>query len=121
MNKPENADPGQYPSKIIDINSSDYATMTYNSHYYTMAHLSKVIKPGARRIKAEGNTSDKIHYSAFENPDGSYSIVLLNEEDTIQKINITFFNLSITFSKRKPPEQLHRFRWLSLYTELECS
>lgn len=72
----------------IDINSSDYATMTYNSHYYTMAHLSKVIKPGARRIKAEGNTSAKIHYSAFENPDGSYSVVLLNEEDTAQRISI---------------------------------
>lgn len=93
----------------IDIDSSDYATMTYNSHYYTMAHLSKVIKPGARRIKAEGNTPDKVYYSAFENPDGSFSVVLLNEEDTAQKISIA--EGKNVFTQEVPAKSVVSYIW----------
>jgi len=72
----------------IDIDSDDYKTLTKNSHYYTMAHLSKVIKPGSYRIKSEGNTPDGIFYSAFENPDKSYSIVIQNDTNEPELINI---------------------------------
>jgi len=72
----------------IDIDSRDYATMTKNSHYYTMAHLSKVIQPGAKRIKVEGNTQQGLHYSAFINPDNSLSLVLLNESESPQTIQV---------------------------------
>jgi len=72
----------------IDIDSNDYKTLTKNSHYYTMAHLSKVVKPGSYRIKSEGNTSEGIYYSAFENPDKSYSVVLQNDTNEPQTINI---------------------------------
>lgn len=72
----------------IDISSEDYKTMTFNSHYYTMAHLSQVIKPGAFRIESKGNTDSNIHYSAFINPDQSMSMVLLNEGSEEQLITI---------------------------------
>lgn len=93
----------------IDISSADYASMTFNSHYYTMAHLSKVIKPGAKRIKAEGNTSEKIVYSAFENPDGSYSVVLLNEENTAQNIHIA--EGKNIFTHNVPAQSVVSYRW----------
>ena len=32
----------------VDINNSDYKTITRNSHYYIIAHMSTVVKPGAR-------------------------------------------------------------------------
>lgn len=70
----------------ITIDSSDYKTLERNSHYYTMAHLSKVIKPGAYRIQSDGTTVEGIHYSAFENPDKSYSLVLLNETHEDQTV-----------------------------------
>lgn len=72
----------------ITIDSNDYKTMDKNSHYYTMAHLSKVIKPGSYRIKSEGETVKGIHYSAFENPDKTYSIVLLNDTKENQAITV---------------------------------
>lgn len=34
----------------VDINNSDYKTIIRNSHYYIIAHLSSVVKPGAVRI-----------------------------------------------------------------------
>lgn len=72
----------------IDIDSKDYRTMTKNSHYYTMAHLSKVIKPGAKRIKTEGNVENGVYYTAFENPDNSFSVVVLNDSDQSQPLTI---------------------------------
>lgn len=72
----------------ITIDSKDYKTLNMNSHYYEMAHLSKVIKPGSHRIKSEGVTEKGIYYSAFENPDNTYSIVLLNETPQEQGVTI---------------------------------
>lgn len=82
----------------IDIDSKDYTTMTKNSHYYTMAHLSKVIKPGAFRIKTEGNTNESLHYSAFKNTDESYSLVILNDSDSLQTIKILVDGKSFTYN-----------------------
>lgn len=82
----------------ITIDSKDYSTMDKNSHYYTMSHLSKVIKPGSHRIKSEGNTEDGIYYSAFENPDKTYSIVLQNDTPTDKKITVQQDNKAFTYN-----------------------
>ena len=37
----------------VDISRDDYKTMTYNSHYYIIGHLSTVVKPGAVRIESK--------------------------------------------------------------------
>ncbi|MFA6832618.1 MAG: glycoside hydrolase family 30 beta sandwich domain-containing protein [Bacteroidaceae bacterium] len=74
----------------VDINKNDYKTISVNSHYYVIAHLSSVIKPGAVRI----GTTEKslsvngIIYSAFKNTDGSYAMVLCNTSDMQQNISI---------------------------------
>ncbi len=82
----------------ITIDSNDYATMDKNSHYYAMAHLSKVIKPGSHRIKSEGNTVEGIYYSAFENPDNTYSIVLQNDTPMDRNVTIQQGNNSFTYN-----------------------
>lgn len=45
--------------------------------YYTMAHFSKFIRPGAKRI-AFKNTDKALMVTAAQNPDGSVAVVLLN-------------------------------------------
>ena len=57
----------------VDINNSDYKTIIRNSHYYIIAHLSSVVKPGAVRIATTGYTDNGITCSAFENTDGTYA------------------------------------------------
>lgn len=50
----------------------------YTPLYYTMAHFSKFIRPGAHRIGLEGEKGD-LQMTAAENTDGSIALVLLNE------------------------------------------
>ena len=46
--------------------------------YYTMAHFSKYIRPGAKVIDAK-STDEKLMSVAAQNPDGSISLVVFNE------------------------------------------
>jgi len=93
----------------ITIDSNDYATMDKNSHYYTMAHLSKVIKPGSHRIKTIGTTEDGIYHSAFENPDKSLSVVLLNENKS--DVDITIHQGTDAFVHKVPARSVVSYIW----------
>jgi len=73
----------------VDIDAGDYKTIVRNSHYYIIGHLSAVVKPGAFRIKSSGNVPEGIGYTAFENPDGSYAVVLQNNSDENKSITLS--------------------------------
>ena len=66
----------------VDI-STDYKTLSYNSHYYVISHMSSVVRPGAVRIGTTQRSVNKsgVVYSAFQNADGSYALVILNASD----------------------------------------
>lgn len=49
--------------------------------YYTLAHFSKFIRPGAQRIGFE-RSDESLMVTAAKNPDGSIAVVLLNQETT---------------------------------------
>lgn len=73
----------------VDIDRSDYKTITNNSHYYIIGHLSSVVKPDAYRIESSGNATKGLMYSAFENPDGTVAFVVLNENEATAGISLT--------------------------------
>ena len=73
----------------VDISRDDYKTMTYNSHYYIIGHLSTVVKPGAVRIESKGVAEKGLMYSAFDNPDGTVAFVLLNEGTMEVRLTVT--------------------------------
>ena len=56
--------------------------------YYTMAHFSKYIRPGAEVIGLE-NSDETIMATAAKNPDGSIAVVLFNEFETPKTINLS--------------------------------
>ncbi|WP_291527933.1 glycoside hydrolase family 30 protein [Bacteroides sp. UBA939] len=72
----------------VDINREDYKTITRNSHYYIIGHLSSVVKPGAVRIESGGIAEKGLMYSAFENTDGTVAFVLLNEGTAEVKLTV---------------------------------
>lgn len=82
----------------VDI-AEDFKTITKNSFYYIMAHMSLAAKPGANLIGNNGYKADGLTYSTFSNPDGSFSLALSNRSDTT--INLTVddgthnFNLAV--------------------------
>lgn len=57
----------------------------YNSSYYYIGHFSKYIQPGAKRIGFETEL-DSLQIAAFENPDQSKVVVLMNEKDEAQEL-----------------------------------
>lgn len=61
-----------------------YSSLNYRSHWYAIGHMSKVVKRGASRIRSSVSSSDAV-CSAFENPDGTLSLVLLNSGSTAQQ------------------------------------
>jgi glucosylceramidase len=52
----------------------------YVNSYYYIGHFSKFIKPGAKRIISSSNR-DVLQTTAFQNPDGSIAVVVLNTTD----------------------------------------
>lgn len=71
----------------VDI-ADDFKTITRNSFYYIIAHMSSAAKPGAVRIATKGFTSNGLTYTAFKNPDNSYALVLSNSKSEDVKATV---------------------------------
>lgn len=73
----------------VDIDRNDYRSLTYNSHYYIIGHLSSVVKRGAVRIEpSEPAEGSGLMYCAFLNKDGSTAFVVLNEQYMPQTLSV---------------------------------
>lgn len=61
--------------------------------YYTMAHFSKYIRPGAQRIGFE-NSDESLMVTAAQNPDGSIAVIAFNDGVEEKTIELTLNNKS---------------------------
>jgi glucosylceramidase len=93
----------------VDIDRANFTDITRNSHYYIISHLSAVVKPGATRIESGGYEEPGIVYAAFENTDGSYALVLLNETEENKTITITGGKNFFTYNV--PQKAVVSFQW----------
>ena len=64
----------------IHADTRDGSLHFMNAYYY-IGHFSKYIQPGARRIACSSNRA-QLQTTAFENPDGSIAVVVMNGGDT---------------------------------------
>lgn len=71
----------------VDIDKN-YKTITRNSFYYIMCHMSSVVSTGAKRIGTNNYTTSGLTYAAFLNPDGSYALVACNSGSSALKLTI---------------------------------
>jgi len=67
----------------VTFNSNTKKITSRQSHYYNIAHASKVIKPGAVRIGASGYSQSGLKYQVFLNPDNTYGAILCNEGEAV--------------------------------------
>lgn len=93
----------------IEISSKDYATLDRKSHYYLIAHLSRAISAGATHIDANGYKPDGLYYSAVENTDGTYGVVMLNDSDNA--IKLTLDDGIHSFPYVIPAKSITSYRW----------
>ncbi|PXX98055.1 glycosyl hydrolase family 30 [Marinifilum breve] len=64
--------------------------------YYTLAHFSKYIRPGATRIGFELDDDD-LMVTAAQNPDGSIAVVVLNMEEKAKAMKLVLGEKETTF------------------------
>jgi glucosylceramidase len=55
-------------------------SLIYTSSYYYLGHFSKYIRPGAKRVAAVASR-DKLLTTAYLNPDGKLSVIVMNNTD----------------------------------------
>jgi glucosylceramidase len=65
--------------------------------YYTMAHFSRFIRPGATRIGFE-NPDPDLMVTAAQNPDGSIAVVIFNPGESVKGINLSLGERSSHFT-----------------------
>ncbi|GAB1513143.1 discoidin domain-containing protein [Actinophytocola sp. KF-1] len=84
-----------------------------DAEYYTIGHLSKFVRPGARRIASTsfGTTgwNGQIMDVAFRNPDGSTALVVHNENDDPRTFAVDVGDR--TFEYTLPGGALATFTW----------
>jgi len=63
---------------VVTINSQS-GTVTRNVEYYALAHASRFVRPGARRIESTSGVSG-LESVAFRNPDSSVALIVVNTD-----------------------------------------
>lgn len=71
---------------VVTINSQT-GEITRNMEYYVLGHISKFVQIGAKRIASNSGQND-IYNVAFENPDGSIAVIMVNMSQNTQKISL---------------------------------
>lgn len=93
----------------VTIASSDYSTLDYYTHYYNIAHCSKVINQGAVRIGTTGYTTSGLDYLVFRNPDNSYGVVILNENSDVRQL--VFISSAHSVKCDVPAKSIVSLKW----------
>ena len=71
-------------------------TIHRNVAYYTIAHVSKFVRPGSVRIAS--SITEDIPNVAFKTPNGSHVLIVLNDSESIKEFEIKFNLLYATAS-----------------------
>jgi glucosylceramidase len=85
------------------------ANVTFNVEYYTLGHLSKFVVFGAHRIESNTFGPRSIEDVAFQNPDGSIVLLVLNSSSGSTIFTANFNGRAFTYSL--PAGALATFVW----------
>ncbi len=92
----------------ITIDSASHA-ITRNVDYYVLAHVSKFLRRGAKRIHSTSITASNIHNVAFLNPDGWKTLVVYNSATAPRAVDVKIGTDKFTYSI--PQNSTVTFNW----------
>ena len=95
----------------IEISSEtyDFESLDRKSHYYNIAHCSKVIQPDAWCIDVNSALPRGVDMSAFENPDGTLAVVAVNRTEIWQRVIVK--GVKKEFTLTLPPRGIASAKW----------
>ena len=95
---------------VVTIDSSTSpATITNNVEYYVLGHLAKFVVPGAYRIDSNSFGHGTIEDVAFQNPDGSIVLLVLNSGSSNNNFTVNWKNQ--IFNYTLPAGAVVTFQW----------
>jgi glucosylceramidase len=95
---------------VVTIDDSvSPANVTFNVEYYILGHLGRFVVPGAHRIDSNTFGAGSIEDVAFQNPDGSIVLLVLNSASTAGTFTISFKKQSFNYSL--PAGALATYSW----------
>ncbi|MGD0757635.1 MAG: glycoside hydrolase family 30 beta sandwich domain-containing protein [Candidatus Sulfotelmatobacter sp.] len=95
---------------VVTIDDSvSPANVTFNVEYYILGHLGKFVVPGAHRIDSNTFGAGSIEDVAFQNPDGSIVLLVLNSARNSATFTVTFKGQS--FNHTLPAGALATYSW----------
>jgi glucosylceramidase len=95
---------------VVTIDDSvSPANISLNVEYYILGHISKFVHPGARRIDSNTFGPGNIEDVAFQNPDGSTVLLVLNSAAVRNSFSVRFNGNAFSYSL--PPDALATFVW----------
>lgn len=92
---------------VVTINSTS-GDVTYNEEFYSLAHASKVVAPGAVRIDST-SINNLIETVAFRNPDGSTAMLAVNPTLSPQTFRVIINGEHFRYTL--PAEAVASFAW----------
>jgi glucosylceramidase len=95
----------------IEISSKtyDYASLDRKSHYYNIAHCSKVIRPDAWCVDVESALPEGVEMAAFVNTDFSLAVIAANHTEEWQEIVVKGAKREFTLTL--PARSIASARW----------
>jgi glucosylceramidase len=95
---------------VVTIDDSvSPARVTFNVEYYILGHLGKFVVPGAHRIDSNTLGAGSIEDVAFQNPDGSIVLLVLNSSSGAATFTVSFKGQ--TFNYTLPAGALATYSW----------
>ncbi|MBM6402882.1 ricin-type beta-trefoil lectin domain protein [Phycicoccus sp. CSK15P-2] len=94
---------------LITVHNGDGRSgqVDYTIEYYTMGHLTKFVRPGARRI--DSTASSTVPNVAWQNPDGSKALIAHNTSGSTQSVKVQWGGQSFTYDL--PTRTSATFTW----------
>ena len=93
---PTHEDPdGNAQESIVVIDRQSH-TVSYTGLYYYLAHFSKFVRPGARRIQTTASAPQGLRAISFRNADGSLVAELLNSNAEPVEVQLDWHDRSLS-------------------------
>ena len=95
----------------IEISSESYSydSLDRKSHYYNIAHCSKVIKADAWRVASTESLPEGVEMVGFVNPDSSLAVVAANHTNEVQQVVVQGAKREFTLTLQ--PRAIASARW----------
>jgi glucosylceramidase len=91
---------------VVEIAGGHYRR---NAEYYVLAHASRFVRHGARRIGSRSAAGSSLQHVAFENPDGSRAAIVFNAGERATRFTVG--DGARSFTATLPPGAVGTFGW----------